>query len=88
MAMNQTVTRDSPPNNEKSIAVPLIVYSVSLSLVNIAVVALRFYVRLAVIQKVGNDDIALGLTMVRFPGVWSSRVGPDPVTRCQPLGVP
>ncbi len=67
MAMNQTVTRDSPLNNSKSIAVPLIVYSVTFALVIIAVVAMRFYVRLGVIQKFGNDDIALGLTLVRSP---------------------
>ena len=87
MAMNQTVTRDSPLNNSRSIAVPLIVYSVSFSLVIIVVVAMRFYVRLGIIQKVGNDDIALGLTLVRFPGIWPGRVCPNPVTRGQLLGV-
>ena len=65
--MDQSIAGNPLPNSyQGTIAGPLIIYSAILLLVNMVVVALRFYVRVRVIRKVGNDDIALGLTLVRF----------------------
>ncbi len=67
MATNQTIPDITLLNSPESVVVPLVIYSAILLTVNIVVVALRFYVRIGVIRKVGSDDVALGLTLVRFP---------------------
>ena len=65
--MDQSIASNPLPNTyQGTIAGPLIIYSAIFLVVNVVVVALRFYVRLHVIRKVGNDDIALGLTLVCF----------------------
>jgi hypothetical protein len=49
----------------------LIAYSVAFMVLNVAIVALRYYVRLVVIRKFGNDDVALGATLVCFLLTWN-----------------
>lgn len=65
------ITDQDPANAVRSqiesIAPALTAYSAVFLLVNVVVVALRFYVRLGVIRKFGSDDLALGLTLVSFP---------------------
>lgn len=65
------ITRQDPASSVRSqtesIAPALTAYSAVFLLVNVVVVALRFYVRLGVIQKFGSDDLTLGLTLVSFP---------------------
>jgi hypothetical protein len=52
---------------EESMVGSLIAYSVVLLLLNVVVVALRYYVRLVLIRKFGSDDVAIGATLVCFP---------------------
>ncbi|KAK3897915.1 hypothetical protein C8A05DRAFT_19414 [Staphylotrichum tortipilum] len=62
--MDPTTTRTNLPRNDhESVATSLIVYSSIFLIVNIVVVALRFHVRLRVLRKFGNDDIALVITL-------------------------
>lgn len=67
--MDQNVTDILPLNTHESIAVPLLVYSVVLVLFGVVVVALRSYIRLFLVRNFGSDDIALCVTLVRFPNL-------------------
>ena len=53
-------------NAQESRVDSLIASAVVFLLVCVVVVGLRFYIRLRVIRKFGNDDIALAVTLVRI----------------------
>lgn len=57
----------SPPNAHETMVGSLITYSVVCVLVIAVVASLRFYIRLGVIRKFGNDDVALAVTVVWPP---------------------
>lgn len=65
--MDQINMTRKPPNAQESMVGGLIASAVVFLLVCVAVVALRFYVRLRVIRDFGNDDIALAATLVMPP---------------------
>jgi type IV secretory pathway TrbD component len=56
----------------ESMAGGLIAFSVTMALVNVIVVALRFYVRIWMIRKFGLDDWAVAATLVRFMSRYST----------------
>ena len=60
-------TSGSPRHPLKSMVKGLIAYSIICMLVIAVVVSLRFYIRLRIIRKFGNDDAALAATVVRTP---------------------
>ncbi|KAK4235822.1 hypothetical protein C8A03DRAFT_17469 [Achaetomium macrosporum] len=64
--MERGQTGSHPPTAHESMVGRLIAFSVTLVLVNVVIVALRFYVRVRVIRKFGLDDWALAATLVRF----------------------
>jgi hypothetical protein len=47
---------DQKAGSEESMVESLIAYSVVFMVLNVVIVALRYYVRLLVIRKFGNDD--------------------------------
>lgn len=61
------MTGSLSPNAYDSMTGTLISYAVVFVLMDMVVVALRFYVRVRVIRKVGLDDWALAATLVRSP---------------------
>ncbi|KAL2179685.1 uncharacterized protein P884DRAFT_239229 [Thermothelomyces heterothallicus CBS 202.75] len=56
--------RGSATDADESVASGLIAYCVVLLVVVLVVVSLRLYIRLRLLRKAGNDDIALGVTVV------------------------
>jgi hypothetical protein len=65
--MDRNMTGSLPPNAHESMAGSLIAYAIVFVLMDMVIVALRFYVRLRVIRRVGLDDWALAATLVRSP---------------------